>query len=75
MTTPAACESPARPPIPPRQGGPEGGDCIVKSTTRTSTRFTISRSPGKAKPGQTVKLKVKRGEETVDVEATLVERK
>ena len=64
------------PDSPAAKAGLKEGDCIIKFNDKDiDNLYDLSEVLAKAKPGQVVKLKVKRGDETLEVEATLAERK
>ncbi|MBA2708859.1 MAG: M28 family peptidase [Gemmatimonadaceae bacterium] len=64
------------PDSPAAKAGLTEGDIIVKfGDSEIGTLYDLSEALSSAKPGQTVKLKIRRGDKTVEIEATLAERK
>jgi hypothetical protein len=61
---------------PAAKAGLKEGDIIIQfGDAKLDSLYDLSDSLGKAKPGDKVHLKIKRGPETVETDATLVERK
>ena len=61
---------------PAQKAGLKGGDVIVKfGHMNIDTLYDLSDALAKGKPGQVVRLKIKRGEKMIETEATLAARK
>jgi len=61
---------------PAAKAGLKEGDVITNfGDTKIDNLYDLSDALAKGKPGQVVKLKVRRGEQVVEMDATLAERK